>query len=158
MPQKRNKDYYTKRLDTEHPELAKDVAEGKLDLWEALDSTGIKRKPKTLNGLKRAWKNATSSERKEFLRWLNTNHPQELTLPSKPSAPQSLVDDKGYLVPQVKDALVNLLKDDRFTTRDMAEACGLSTHDTSISRALFQGHRLKESIIEPLTAWLEKHR
>ncbi|WP_415717706.1 hypothetical protein [Roseibium sp.] len=162
MSKARGKLYYIERLRQEHPTLAQDVDDGKANLWEALDVTGIKPRAKTLNKLKREWKHASADDKADFLAWVKKRHSRK-TAGSAPSTlkgatSKRIVDADHRLLPSVKKEIADIMNRRNITTGVVAEECGFNSLDASIGRALSRDHRLREAVINALSVWLVKHR
>lgn len=176
MSIKRNKTYYERRLEAEHPALARDVAAGKLTLWEAAHQTGLKPRPKAINGLKQHWKKATAAERDEFLKWLaseysvtcvaSTTAPgsSPALVPARPStvttaskgATGSIVHPDGRLLADVKTAIETVLASRKIKAGVMMKEMGFSPYDQSIAYAIYRDTAIRnDDLIRELEEWLK---
>lgn len=65
--QKRDKAYYLRLLKKRHPDVFARVGRGELTETEALHVTGVKPRPHPLVSLRREWRKASVTERKQFI-------------------------------------------------------------------------------------------
>ncbi|WP_417679438.1 hypothetical protein [Roseibium sp.] len=178
MSIKRDKTYYKRRLKAEHPALARDVAAGKLTLWDAAHQTGLKPRPKAINGLKQHWHKATSAERDEFLKWLASEYAitcvagttapvsSPALLPSRPTAVTTglkgatgfIVHPDGRLLADVKTAIETVLASRKIKAGVMMKEMGFSPYDPSIAYAIYRDTAIQNpDLIRELEEWLKAH-
>jgi hypothetical protein len=68
-----SKAYTLRRLKRESPELYQEVCDGTLSANAAAIKAGFRKEPTAIDLLKRAWKKATESERKQFRKFINAS-------------------------------------------------------------------------------------
>lgn len=122
-PQKRDLDYYERRLINEHPSFHTDFLSGKYpSLTKACQAAGLMARDTTLKALKRSWKNASSADRKQFTAWLRS-----ITAARSPGAlsPLGPAVVNGYVEIWAGDRIHVIMDRRRLTRSNVMDELGL---------------------------------
>ncbi|TJV20514.1 MAG: hypothetical protein E5Y04_32070 [Mesorhizobium sp.] len=100
--QKRDRDYFERRLRDEFPTISAGLKAGKYKtINEAAKVAGLVNPACPLNTLKSAWTKASPTERREFLAWVSSRTaPGRKTLPKTPS--KAMVNADFYVMEWAK--------------------------------------------------------
>lgn len=147
---KRDRAYYERRLEREHPAIYADLIDGKfVHVTEAAIAAGLKKPRTRLHELKNAWQKASASERLEFVGWLKATRGTGL-YPS----PQPVFTRDNYLEPWAKKRIDEIMQSRGITARSIRDQIGIPAKDTSLESA-FRGSRiLKKSTRDKIEQWL----
>jgi hypothetical protein len=154
--QDRSNAYWLDRLEKEHPtHFAILKAGGYRSVTEALIAAGLRKAPKPINALRRAWKSSSPKERYEFIRW----GAAELT--GKPaSAPKSkdIVDRSSRLTAYALRMIVVILANRNITSAAAISEMGLSRHDYTFPAAITSRTAVRPELAEALEKWIEANK
>lgn len=161
MRAKRDRSYYQNRLVAEHPGLAKDVADGKIKFWDAVDQAGLKKRPKASNLLRTAWRKASSAERQDFMDWLADTQGVPIATPGKApsSVPKTvsspiktlhagaatLTDADNRLTASAQSAIKDILKSRGLKAGDLMREIGERPLDPSVAPGSASEQEINES-------------
>ncbi|CTQ75492.1 hypothetical protein [Roseibium alexandrii] len=167
MRQKRDKDYYLKRLKAEHPTEYAQVQTGRQDFWNTVYDVGLKRRQKPVNTLKGAWKRCSATDKREFLDWLRSEHgiqtktssvSRVTTSPFSKAALPELADSQGRLSTAAIAAISDTMQKLDMKSGDLMKEIGERPLDQSVGSALRRPTRIKNAILlAKLKRWLKKH-
>jgi hypothetical protein len=126
----RDSKYFAKRLEHEFPDIHSDYRAGKLkSVRAAAIKAGLVRKPTRADALKREWKRASVSEKKEFLIWAGAARP-------KSSKGTPIVTPTGLLTPAAISYLNDWLKSHKLAPGRVMKQMGFSNYDYRLASAL----------------------
>jgi len=152
MSKKRDSRYFLKRLEREFPAIYSAYRTGKLrSVREAAIRAGLVRKPSRTDALKREWKKASVSEKREFLIWIKAG-----SVRTSSSAKTLIVDTAGRLTPPVASHLGNWLKTYKVTGGQIMKQIGFKNGDSRLAAAI-NGAPLSAEIVPKLAHWLARH-
>jgi hypothetical protein len=169
MPNKRNKTYYRNRLQIEHPSEFTEVQAGRKEFWAAVYDTGLKSRPKPLNGLKNAWKRASKKDQDDFLDWLNAEYGIRVghiarsstgstASTAKTSSTIWLVDVTGTLTKEAVDAISSVMKTRNIKPGVLMREIGAKPLNASVASAMYGNSKIRDDKIKDgLKKWLKKH-
>lgn len=156
---KRDNTYYLGVVEKKHPAIYARYLAGEFkSAAAAILAAGVRQPPKQIHALKRAWKNATATERAEFLSivGLRTSGAASTPLPSHSLPP--ITDVEGRLTSDGKHWIIEIMTKRRLTMGLVMEELGQKRLNASVGRAMNQGHRLKSDLAASLQAWVDRHR
>lgn len=157
MGTKRDNAYYEGLLRRRAPSIYSDFKAGKIaPLQKALIAAGIKKPDTPLAVLKRAWRNATATERAEFLAHIGSAPSTKKGSPSVVTS-GSLIDKSGLLLPSVAAKIQKVMRDERMRPADACVELGFNRHDYRWRRYYERQEPLKPEFLGPLRVWLAKH-
>jgi hypothetical protein len=152
--QKRDRDYFEKRLKAEFPAIYRDFLAGTYKTVNAAaKAAGLVKPPTHLDYLKRVWNRASSAERKAFIQWARGG---ASTAPSVRSPVTPAFYLEGWAMKRIPDLMAKKgLRD-----KDVMKELGLSPLNTSLWRALRRqpATRLKPDLASALGQWLHDNR
>lgn len=167
MRQKRDKDYYLRRLKAEHPIAYAHVQTGHKDFWDTVYDVGLKRRQKPVNSLKGAWKRCSATDKQEFLDWLKSEHGIQTKKSSFSGIPSSafskatlpdLADSQGRLSTAAIAAISDTMQKFNMTNGDLMKEIGEKPLDVSITSAVWNGRKIHNPVLlDKLKRWLKKH-
>lgn len=152
--QKRDREYFEKRLKAEFPAIYRDFLSGTYKTVNAAaKAAGLVKPPTQLDYLKRAWSNASSADRKAFIKWAQGRS-------SPPSSIRSPVTPAFYLEGWAKKRIPDLMARKGLKNKDVMKALGSSPLDASLWRALRRQSptRLRPDLASALGRWLHDNR
>jgi len=152
----RDKAYYMKRLEREHPVIFADLRAGlyRSDR-EALIAAGLRKASSRLQDMKNAWTKATANERRDFANWIKGSGRLS---PTPSSTTSSMVDADRRLLPVSSARIANIMQKRGIRSGDMMQEMGFPSLDQSVARALRKGHKLRPDVITRLTTWIQANR
>lgn len=171
--QKRDNDYYLKRLRDEFPTIFADYQAGKFkNAASAFAAVGL-RKPKSgLDHLRSAWKKASPSERRDFKLEIGCVGPggssssQTAGAKAPPSLPPSgtqvagpgPIQAGGYLSTDTIDRLRAVMSRRSMKIGDVMAEMGFKKLNTSVALAMSRGAQIRNpAVLAALEAWLAKN-
>lgn len=167
MRQKRDKNYYLKRLKAEHPTEYAQVQTGHRDFWNTVYDVGLKKPPKPLNTIKGAWKKCSDTDKQEFLDWLFSEHGIQTNLSSIPGSTVStspkegtpkLADSQGRLSAAARTAISNTMNKLNMKHGDLMKDIGEKPLNASVAAAIHNQTQIKNTaVLAKLKNWLKKH-
>lgn len=151
----RDKAYYMKRLEQEHPVIFADLKAGRYRSdREALIAAGLRKASSRLQDMKNAWTKATANGRKDFANWLKGSARASAT----PSSTTSIVDADRRLLPVSSTRITNIMQKRGISPGDMMRELGFSSHDQSVAQAIRNRNKLRPDVINGLTKWIQANR
>lgn len=152
--QKRDNTYYLGVVEKKHPAIYARYLAGEFkSATAAILAAGVRQPPKQIHALKRAWKNAGTAERREFLDWLKATHVKRAA-PTSATPRISIVTAEGRLTEAARKRFRALFPEDPFPTAIIMKEIGGGAHDTSLGQAIQRSSRLQPALIALLEAWL----
>jgi hypothetical protein len=152
MVKKRDANYFKKRLKLEFPVIHAEYRDGKLkSVREAAIKAGLVKNPTRVDALKREWKGATLSERREFVVWIKASIARSS---SKTRVP--IVTATGRLAPSVASFLSGWLESRKVRAGQIMKQMGFSNFDYRLSEAI-GGAPISNEIVPALTRWLARN-
>ena len=152
MTKKRDRKYYERRVERDFPAIHSAYRAGKLkSVREAAIKAGLVRKPSRADALKREWKKASPSEKREFLIWIKAG-----SVRASSGAKTSIVDTTGRLTPPVASHLRNWLKTYKITGGQIMKRIGFKNRDSRLAAAI-NGAPLSAEIVPKLAYWLARN-
>jgi len=163
--QKRDNEYYLKRLRQERPDVHADFEAGRFkNLSEALVKSGIRKKRTSLDALKAAWGKASATERNAFKALIGCAPPTATSAPASPpvhvKSPRNATTakpGKGRLPVALKDAVTKIMKLRRLKLGQVMREIGRNPLDGSLGMALNKDTLVEDSMIAELEAWVTKN-
>lgn len=156
MSGKRDSAYYEDRLRRDYPLIHAQLRAGRLkSVRAAAIAAGLIRQPTTLDALKRAWKNASASERRDFLRGLRAGPKRSR---SKARTGADLVDVRGCFTSDTSTELRDAMGRRGLKMGELMTELGLKTLNASIATAIHGGVKLNPDTLNRLAAWLDDQR
>lgn len=151
-PQKRDNDYYLKRLEDEFPAIYDDYLAGRYrSVRAACVAAGIRKTaPAALGALRSAWARASAAEQAEFLKFV---------LPTKPPATARPVEEvfvDGRLTPYGSTRIGEAMSRYSLTAGGLMIELGFSASDQSLSMAMHRGTRVRDEVVAAVQAWLRR--
>ena len=151
---KRDRDYYRRRLEREHPTIFADLKAGKYgSVRAAAAAAGLIRLPTRFGALKREWNKATLRERREFIDWIKATR-----TPSRRRIGKNLIEDDGSLKPAVIVEVQAIITRRALRYGQVMDELGAKRLDGSLGGALRQGWRLRSELLDALANWLDTNR
>lgn len=149
MVKKRDANYFEKRLRLEFPVIYAEYRDGKLkSVREAAIKARLVKNPTRVDALKREWKGASLSERREFVVWIKA----AIARPSaKTRVP--IVAATGRLAPSVASFLSGWLKIHKVRPGHIMKQMGFSNFDYRLGAAI-AGKPISNEIVPALASWL----
>lgn len=158
--QKRDNEYYLKRLQKDQPALYASVRAGTMSVNKARQLAGLGGVRTRLHELKNAWGRATVVERAEFVRWAGLAASAGHLPPVSPSAPPtgSAFDGDGAMHMWASQRVEEIRLKRRITKSDFADELGIPRDDGSIGMAVARGTRIRRpAVVAAVDAWLVKN-
>lgn len=160
--QKRNNDYYRKRLEKEHPQVHADFLTGRYkSLRQALLAAGLETERPRLSELKNAWTKANSRDRAAFIKFLAS---QGALLSGGPllGAPTltvstSIASDRR-LLKGTKERIEYIMKNRGLGAGELMKELGEDPHNQSLSGAIRNDTRVSDQLLQKLSTWLNYNR
>lgn len=161
--QKRDNEYYLKRLKNEHPSIYADYQAGKFkNVSQALVAAGLRTPKSGLKALESAWKNATPAERDAFKVMIGCTAGQA---PPAKASPGGAVTSSATAAPAVRgrQGLPPALATDvraimarrGLKIGDVMREMGRNPLDTSLGMALSRDTSLSDDLLDDLRAWVK---
>lgn len=164
-PQKRDRAYFERRLRAEFPAIYNDLLAGKYGTVNAAASAaGLVKSPSPLDHLKRAWRKASTAERKEFIKWVRGTASYSTPgtgLIRSAVTPDSYVEQ--WAIDRIYEVMDKRGIDQRDVSRELraAKASLIDPDDQSLWRAIGSKRgktRIGHDMIASLEQWLHDNR
>jgi hypothetical protein len=150
MTKKRDRKYYERRLERDFPAIHSAYRAGKLkSVREAAIKAGLVRKPSRADALKREWKKASLSEKREFLIWIKAGA-------ARPASKAPVVTATGKLTPAVASFLKSWVKSHKATPGQIMRRMGFNNYDYRLASAV-NGAALSNKVVPALADWLARN-
>lgn len=164
--QKRDNEYYLKRLRNEHPDVHADFEAGSFkNLSEALVKAGIRKKRTSLDLLKSSWTKASTAERDAFKAFIGCTTPTVTSAPTStpvhvrsPNSVASPTPGTRSLPPALKAAILEIMDRRRLKLGGVMREMGWDALDTSLGSALSRNTQLQDNLIADLEFWAAKNK
>lgn len=158
-PQKRDNAYYLQRIRKARPDLAVEIAAGRITVAEARKTAGLGGARTRLHELRNAWRKASVSEQDEFLRWSGLHRAAPTTTVASASAPAtgSAFDADGLLTGWAKLRILEIMARRNMKSGDVCDELGLKRLDPSVMMAVKNNARVKPSTVPLIEAWLTRN-
>lgn len=155
--QKRDNAHYLDVLKRKHPAIYADHLAGRFrSASAAFIEAGIRKPPRAIHALMRAWKKASASERADFLSSIGATAAAART--SGPtSGTVAIADPDSRLTAPGKRRIEEIMTMRGIKMGVVMDELGGVRLDASISRAMNRNHRLKPSLVAALQAWVDRH-
>ncbi len=149
--QKRDNEYYLRRLKKERPDLYKEIQAGRMTVTAARQRAGLGATRNTLNQLTREWLNATPSVHRQFLAWLALG-----ARPAPPASPsRAAFGSDGESLSWARGRWAEIMRKRKMTYGDLASELKINRLDQSVSTAVHRGTRVKSlTIRSSVDRWL----
>lgn len=155
-PKKRDNAYYRERLEKEHPGIFAKLKAGEFSSEsEAFVAAGLRKAPKTINALQRAWRLASPAERREFA--ASTRRAAAAAMAKRgtpPPAPVPVVDSEGRLTPDAAGKLATILANRKLRVAEAMAEMGLTPYDWTLSTSLTNRQPIRHELAEALQRWI----
>jgi hypothetical protein len=150
VTEKRDADYYLKRIEREFPTIYADHRAGRIrSVRQAAIRAGLVKVPSGLVVLKREWKKASIRDQKAFLRWLLEK--------KKPLRPKIvIVDPSNRLTHPASAFLHKWRKDHKVSAGKIMKEMGYKGFDYRLATAL-KGAPLPADVVTSLSEWLSRN-
>lgn len=163
--QKRDNDYFKKKLKSKNRALYDEVVAGRMSVNKARQLAGMGGKRTWLSQLKHAWKCASPADRKKFLSWAG------LTVPAAAAAPKpapslavaaatpgsgTAFDGDGHMLDWARRRIPEIMDRRGMSFGLVADELGLNRMNPSVMLAVRRNSRIKEaSTAAAIDAWLK---
>lgn len=163
--QKRDSDYFKKKLRSKNQALYDEVVAGRMSVNKARQLAGMGGKRTWLSQLKHAWNTASPAERTTFLSWAGLTAPVATTptLPPPPAAPTppssgTAFDADGNMLDWARRRIPEIMDRRGISFGVVADELGLNRMNPSVMLAVRRNNRIKEaSTAAAIDAWLKKN-
>lgn len=161
--QKRDSDYFKKKLRSKNRALYDEVAAGRMSVNKARQLAGMGGKRTWLSQLKHAWRSASPADRTTFLSWAGLTVPVAAPAPPSPVAPttpgsSTAFDADGRLLPWARRRIPEIMARRGMSFGLVADELGLNRMNPSVMLAVRRNNRIKEaSTAAAIDAWLKKN-
>jgi hypothetical protein len=106
-----------------------------------------------LAALKREWKRASPTEKRQFVVWLRAGRVSA----ARPHSPvPKITDSHGYLLAKVADFLSKWTRDRKLMPGQIMKRMGFSQYDYRLAEAINAPRPLAEEVIAKLGPWLAR--
>ena len=151
----RDNNYYLELLQRKHPEIFRDLEDGKYaTVAEALRVAGIKKDRTPLQEMLNAWNKATAAERDAFVVKVGIAVPASPI--ASPSTATLLFAAGGRLQPGAIAAIRSVMASRNLKIGDVMHELGRKRLNASLGMAMNNGSRLRQDLVDDLKAWLAK--
>lgn len=148
--QKRDRDYYLRRLEKDHPKHFEDLKVGRYtSVRDAAIAAGLVSPPKPVNVLTRAWGRATPAERQLFLQSIGCAPLSSVTTASAP-----VIHVARKLQPWARTRIREIIIRRGLKMGDVMVELGMDKLDASLGLALSRETRLQPNLLLRLENWL----
>jgi len=148
--QKRDNDYYLRRLEVEHPRIAADLKAGTYaSPRQAFLAAGLLKERTAFHEMKNGWLKGTAADRKKFLSWLKAKGTPGVGVASTPIA----VDRR--LQPAAKARIETIMTRRGLKMGEVMREMGFKALDASLGNALAGGTWLRPAVLAALETWLK---
>jgi len=155
--QKRDSDYFKKKLRRRRKDLYDEVLAGRMTVNKARQLAGMGGKRTWISQLKNAWGKASPAERSQFLRWAGLTASSPTPPAPVPSPGGSAFDSDGYMLDWARRRIPEIMQRRSMSSGDVAEELGLKRLDASVMMAVRGDVKVKASTATEVDRWLVKN-
>lgn len=158
MPKKQKRDtaYYLDVVERKHPAIhARYLAGDFASASAAILAAGVRKPPKQIHALLRAWKKASASEQLDFLASIGVTTSTAPPAPAPVFVVGSVADSDRRLTPWGRLRIAEIMDRRGITMKTVMDELGELRLNTSISRAIHRDQRLPLDLLRKLKAWVD---
>lgn len=156
--QKRDNDYYLSVVEKKHPAVYARYLAGEFrSASAAILAAGVRKPPKQIHALLRAWNKASATERADFLVAIGAVGSGASSPLAPRATPIVIADAENRLTPAGRRRIEEIMARRGIKMGTVMDELGRKRLDASIGNAINHDHHLKPDLVLALQAWVDRH-